>query len=677
MIHVFIGKIRRYAISAITVTFTLFFCPVAFFAQNPDLPPLEQPTPHLEPGELTRNELFIMDQALATMNVDRSDLGFRKDYIDDPFRLPAVQQALDDPLSLVRWNYGWDAFLLEEKRTGDILHRMASDLGSEVAEVEMFVPGFDGSGGVSAFTDSLIPAGWREPLDRLDQALFIAGWKMSTDVLAALTPKERAFLQSYLLCHFSDEEREGCPEVTAYTVLEDFRAVMEKFPVVMLLSVARELSVEIDLFVESIQNISGEWRTDSIVALEGRSGTILVGSKKNDFWSPDSLTDAVFILDPGGNDTYAFPVATAGNLQGEHHPVVSVSIDLSGDDAYLSGDARAFGSGVLGIGMLADLSGNDTYRSGQFSQGCGVFGVGILLDKCGNDIYEADALVQGAGAVGAGLLVDLHGFDTYRGAIYAQGFGYTRGFGMLTDRHGYDCYYAGGRYDSYPVWGQYIISMSQGYGFGIRSDASGGIGILHDRDGKDYYNAEVFSQGGSYWYGIGALIDDNGNDHYQSEVYSQGAGVHLSAGILLDRGGNDTYASLHQAQGFAHDLSVGWLIDEGGDDQYTGMTNAQGVAVTNSVAGLIDRSGDDAYMCRQPNRGMTYGGTTRGYGSIAMLIDMAGNDSYTDPLASNGGWWEYGNWAAGIDVGENWWEITLDGEGAEIDRQLSIPGMTR
>jgi len=153
--------------------------------------------------------------------------------------------------------------------------------------------------------------------------------------------------------------------------------------------------------------------------------------------------------------------------------------------------------------------------------------------------------------------------------------------------------------------------------------------------------------------------------------------VHLSTGILLDRGGNDIYASLNQAQGFAHDFSVGWLIDESGDDQYTGISNSQGVAVTNSVAGLIDRSGNDSYVCREFNRGTAYGGPTRGYGNIGFLIDMGGVDAYADPYASNGGWWEYGNWAVGIDVGDDWWEIEKDKDGKEISRILNIPGVSK
>lgn len=639
-----------------------------------DVPPLDQPTPELPYGSLTKEELTLIDLALATMMADRSDLGFRKNYVDDPFRLHVVQKALDEPLSLIDWTYAWDAFLLNEKTTAEILAKAAVDLDSGPG-TDLAVA--DSSPKKVSWPARGIPESWKGPLKRLDEAVFAANGRMTDKVLASLTEEELFFLTSYLLCHFSHDEVEGCPEVVAYTGHPLFLKAMEKFDLASLIAAARDLSSGVDAFIEAVGATASSWPVKKPLLIDGLCGTIAIGTAGDDSWRMSDLGAPAILIDPAGDDHYLGAIGAAGNLEGESNPVVSVSIDFSGSDTYAASSSRAFGSGVLGIAQHVDLDGDDTYRSGMFSQGCGVFGVGILLDKAGNDIYEADALVQGAGAIGVGLLIDLLGFDTYRGAIYAQGFGYVRGFGLLTDRHGYDCYYAGARYDSYPVWGQFIISMSQGYGFGMRSAASGGIGILHDRDGKDYYNAEVFSQGGSYWFAIGALIDDNGNDHYQSEVYSQGAGVHLSTGIVLDRAGNDTYSSLHQAQGFAHDLSVGWLIDEGGDDQYSGITNAQGVAVTNSVAGLIDRAGLDGYICRDPNRGTAYGGPTRGYGSIGFLIDMAGADSYADPFASNGGWWEYGNWAVGIDVGDDWRQVETDENGNELSRTLRIPEVTK
>ncbi|MFC2173547.1 hypothetical protein ACFLU6_13080, partial [Acidobacteriota bacterium] len=277
--------------------------------------------------------------------------------------------------------------------------------------------------------------------------------------------------------------------------------------------------------------------------------------------------------------------------------------------------------------------------------------------------------------VGVGLLSDSNGRDSYHAAFYAQGFGFTRGWGMLTDRDGYDNYYAGGKYDAWPTWGPYILSCSQGYAFGIRPVASGGIGIIHDRNGKDYYSAEVFSQGGSYWFGIGAMIDDNGSDQYIAQVYSQGAGVHLSTGIVLDRAGNDNYSCDHQSQGFAHDYSVGWLIDEGGNDNYSAKRNAQGCAVTNSVAGLIDRAGNDGYLCQEPDKGSSYGETVRGFGNMGIQLDMAGKDTYSYTMAHDGAWWTMQSWYVGVDVGDDWWLEEKDDDGELTGKKLIIPGV--
>ena len=94
-------------------------------------PPLEQPIEKLEKGKLQNEELAILDHALKSINLTRKDLGYKKDYVDDPFRLKAVQKSLDDPLYMVDWNYDWDAFLLEEKSISSILKKIATNLDSD------------------------------------------------------------------------------------------------------------------------------------------------------------------------------------------------------------------------------------------------------------------------------------------------------------------------------------------------------------------------------------------------------------------------------------------------------------------------------------------------------------------------------------------------------------------
>jgi hypothetical protein len=455
-----------------------------------------------------------------------------------------------------------------------------------------------------------------------------------------------------------------------------FLETLEKFPVHDLLQITADFMTVVEEVSETLKSHENAFQNTQPVYIHGSAGWIALGSPGADVWIWNPALPPVILIDPGGDDLYRGPFGAAGSLHGETFPAVTVLIDLKGNDVYVS-EERGQGSGCLGIAVVNDMEGDDNWRGGRMCQGSGVFGAGILNDGGGNDVYQADTHVQGAGFAGIGLLFNGGGNDTYRGAIYAQGFGYPKGFGLLADRDGYDAYYAGSTHHSWPTWGSYMLSCSQGFAFGIRPVASGGIGILHDRNGWDVYNADVFSQGSSYWYGIGALVDDAGNDQYSAQVYSQGAGIHLSAGILIDRAGNDNYSCDHQAQGFAHDFSVGWLIDEAGNDNYSVKTNGQGCAVTNSVAVLLDRKGNDGYLTWENDKGHGYGEKIRGFGNIGLQIDMQDNDVYSLDIAGDGTWWTLHSWYAGVDVPETWWHVERDEEtGMELSRELVIPDKT-
>src|SRR5262245_14453106 len=68
------------------------------------------------PGFWTADELRRIDEGLDVLNCTRKDLGFQKRPIDDPFRLPVVNQILDDPLSIGPVAAEWDAVA----RRGDV-----------------------------------------------------------------------------------------------------------------------------------------------------------------------------------------------------------------------------------------------------------------------------------------------------------------------------------------------------------------------------------------------------------------------------------------------------------------------------------------------------------------------------------------------------------------------------
>ncbi len=329
----------------------------------------------------------------------------------------------------------------------------------------------------------------------------------------------------------------------------------------------------------------------------------------------------------------------------------SVLVDLSGNDLYDSDKLFNVGSAIFGAGVLLDLSGDDLYNSSHYAHGAGLYGTGVLVDKEGEDLYQGGFFTQGAGNFGLGILCDGGGNDTYKSYNWAQGFGSVFGYGLLCELGGCDVYYAGGRYIHHPLLPHDYRSFAQGFGMGWRPDAAGGIGFLYDKGGNDFYNAEVFAQGASYWYSLGMLVDESGNDHYLAAQYAQGAGIHLAVGALVDREGEDSYFSKYgPGQGEGHDFAVGFLIDKKGNDSYH-ISGGQGIGLTNSVGVFIDSEGDDSYSTEERGTGQGSANWARGFGGAGVFLDLGGDDTYPDgSLGENRTYWSQRTYGAGIDV---------------------------
>jgi HEAT repeat protein len=361
-------------------------------------------------------------------------------------------------------------------------------------------------------------------------------------------------------------------------------------------------------------------------------GKIIVGGAGHNVYS----NEAFLIIDTGGADTYLNSAGGANGLVGRP---ISIVIDLGGNDQFISKRSFSQGSGVFGIGILAALGSNCTFQAKNLSQGAGFFGCGLLMTGEGKQTFEADTFCQGAGMFGAGILWQRGGDTTYKASEMAQGFGGTSGLGLLLDESGDDSYVVGGKYPC--GWlPKHFFTLSQGFGYGMRPFAGGGVGILCDLKGNDHYVADVYGQGASYWYSVGLLLDAEGNDIYDAYQYCQGAGIHLSSGALIDWSGNDTYTAGHICQGAAHDYAVGILIDRAGDDKYSGDTTAQGAAINNSFALLLDRAGNDLYTGTDTNQSQAAGhdGGKREYGSIGLLLDLGGQDHYSQGQTNNAIW---------------------------------------
>ncbi len=392
-------------------------------------------------------------------------------------------------------------------------------------------------------------------------------------------------------------------------------------------------------------NILNNYLSDQIIAVDkareyqSKYGLMRIGSSHADL----TEKNYAFLFDPAGNDTYLGRIET--NWQSQPY---FWHLDLQGDDYYHSEELAGLISAKGGIGILYDASGDDVYSGKDYSVSA-VWGYAELWDNSGNDTYNFGLHSAGAATFGICLLVDEEGSDSYRVTQYGEGFGSTLGFGAIIDYQGFDNYYAGGKYMHVPLAPLDYRSLSQGFGFGMRPDLAGGIGMIYDEDGNDNYTGGVYSQAVAYWYALGIIYDKQGYDYYDSVYYPQGSGIHLACGFLYDGAGEDHYYSKHgPGQGAAHDWAVGFLIDRSGNDHYS-VEGGNGVALTNSVTIFLDGSGDDNYQ-RQLEDNYGFSRPARGTGGIGIFLDTGGNDKYPVEVCANDRYWSRGYYGIGLDT---------------------------
>lgn len=398
---------------------------------------------------------------------------------------------------------------------------------------------------------------------------------------------------------------------------------------------------------EAIPGVTGE----VLMVMECPAGKILVGGKGDNVYDLERLQGFCAIIDLGGNDTYKEGMVSM------NRPVLLI-IDEDGDDVYTGKLPAIQGSSILGVSCLIDRKGNDTYQAQHIAQGSTLCGVGILLDMGGNDTYSGVRRVQGTALAGIGLAIDLGGNDSYHAAMWAQGLGHPKGFGMLDNVSGDDKYYLGGIYpDSYDETPGYE-GWGQGLGCGLRDLAGGGVGVLLEGGGDDYYEYDYIAHGGGYWQGVGILRDFSGNDNHAGPTtkafnggqrtqqrfqrLGNGFGCHYAVGYLFEDFGDDTYHSTIMNNGFGWDASHGWLLDFQGNDKYTAVGGgSDGNGAQAAMGVLFDYDGNDVYY-----------GTSQGYASIsinpkyhvlpqcggnfAFVIDYGGTDAYGCRVRNNG-----------------------------------------
>jgi hypothetical protein len=352
--------------------------------------------------------------------------------------------------------------------------------------------------------------------------------------------------------------------------------------------------------------------------------------------------DYLFVLDLGGDDTYAGP----GSVSGEQ--TISVVLDAGGNDRYAPADSASMGPGgaLLGYAAVYDMGeGSDEYTAVRCGGGFGFAGVGWIVDGGGDDSYSMGSWSLGAATRGIGLLIDAGGNDRYDGTgdsvRYLEGFGGTLGVGASIDLSGNDEYLAGAgaerglSEENHRLHG---ATICQGAAIGVRPTESGGVGLLIDALGHDTYRAAVASQGAGFRAGVGALVDLAGDDVYSAA--GQGEGRAQGIGLLIDVAGDEQYAGdprLGDGQGNGIDLGLGMLADAAGNDRY-GSVAVLGSGTEGGAGFLIDLEGRDECSSdattivspADPSPGVD---PLRAlFPAVAVFLDLGGEDPHSAEL---------------------------------------------
>ncbi|MCB2230706.1 hypothetical protein KQH82_08315 [bacterium] len=590
------------------------------------------------------------------------DIAFRNDYLEpDSFRLQIVADLMEHPWGMVDFLEGLKQAYVP--RQPEILAGiLATDLKrySFPARTRPYKAGI--SEIEAHYTLAYGDFNLNQTMSRAATYLDVVFPRSTEMMLARLTPDERKFLLKEfkeLIITSVDEEFMSPEEIDQMETREEeytdrfasFGTKIDTDPIVGAgVDCLRELLLEINALRSLLA--SGQVTAEAIMrgkaylpddadkeSYLGEQKGWKVGGPGNDYYNGEYK----FILDFGGDDVYDLS-------HGDLNKNGTIVIDLSGNDIYRSKTDFTIASGCLSVGILLDFGGDDHYDGMSFGLGSGYFGFGVLYDQSGDDRYDGDTHCQGAGSFGLGLLIDEGGRDIYNAALYSQGFGFVQGIGLIYDRDGSDSYYAGGKYKDVLRYEDHYLSLSQGFGYGLRPTLSGGIGAILDMAGNDTYQADIFAQACAYWYAVGLIYDSSGIDSYNCFQYGQGTATHMALGLLIDESGNDVYFGKGLMQGCGHDYSAGICIDRGGDDTYTAYDLSQAAGSANGVGILIDNSGDDRYMVRRSDNTQGYGNPRRDFGSIGLFIDLGGTDQYLGNGSNNAFWRTNSKWGGGMDV---------------------------
>jgi hypothetical protein len=425
--------------------------------------------------------------------------------------------------------------------------------------------------------------------------------------------------------------------------VDDMRAIkLDSAPVILnLSSLLHQIDVGAGMFRDEFPQAAVPKGIDMSTFVEGEAvclqtaaGLVAIGGAERNVWKAVANMPAV-ILDVGGDDEYVDCAVTGGEYP------VSIVIDRGGNDHYRSTRKWGVACGMLGTAIVDDHDGNDTYECGDWGIGAAFGGIGLLIDRKGNDRYLGGTNSIGCAAYGVGGVIDLEGNDLYDSHTMSVGVGQPGGVGFVLDHAGDDRYRCNGAEPSgYGTEGEWT-GWGIGCGFGWRTLACGGIGLVVDVAGNDIYDAGEFGLGCGYFMAIGAVRDMDGDDIYHSSRYGLAAAAHAGVGLFMDDKGNDTYEGKTAASiGGVWDIVTGYFYDGAGDDNYRCDGLGLGACAQNGFGIFWDAGGADNYRGSASTIGNA-GSAEYGGGRLAknfgIFIDSGGGkDNYPRDDRKNG-----------------------------------------
>ncbi len=595
----------------------LLGCGIAL-AQTED----EAPAPPAAGQFLRGHESDALDDALLMLGLQRRDMTFTRIPVRGVAIPGLIRRAIDDPLAATDELMA----LHESSRAGSV-----ADWVRKAASTLDQLGRFADRPVVAALTTdaSALPAGYQAPVLEMVAHLQWADREIRT-ALENLTPEEQRQLIEALPTHALEEDRIKLSFVRGRVISRDqMLALLTRVDLPRLVWAGRVVTDATERLTTKLKAVNEPVTGKIRMNLNGYP--VVVAGRGADLHDE---TDVRLTIDLGGNDTYT-------GRHGAGVGYASVLVDLGGDDRFDVPDLSV-GAALLGVGIAWIEGGDDTFSGQSLNFGAACGGVGLWLKIGGDDGVRGRAMGHGFAAWGLGLALDSGGNDQSRFGIFSQGAARTLGVGWLVDRAGHDTYRLDSLIPFAPLFPEAWASYGQGFGMGYREDTgglAGGVGLLTDLAGDDFYLASNYSQASSYWLSVGSLMDAAGNDRYSAYHYSQSSAMHVTAAYLLELGGNDTYTvQVGASQAIGHDYGTVVLYDRAGNDVYASQDSRVGTAINNGFALFLDGAGSDTYA-----RPAGEGRGSRGTASLALSIDAGGVDRYPlgqiDDSALTLGYW--------------------------------------